>query len=343
MPNGYVREAFESTPGNEANSPTLSTKTLFPPIQTFQPKPGAKPLSRDDELRNQDEPLAVIPDAFEPTWEYKSRMYPDVAGFRLKHILGPPTTTAGNGIITDPDGVVIPTGAFRHVFAAPSGPSGSNPIPTNAIRAYKDESAFFEMRGAACSDLTLETPQEGGANIAANGPATFMKRLTSDPALTPAFETLSIRPFTRGNLSLSWLSGSGNHEDFSVSISNPVEAARSMGIASNFPDLMEKANEGPIVVSGSIPQRLINTTDYDALINSTGFAALAKWVNGSKIATTEYPYKLYLAMSNCQYTDGDVGALANQRRIGASFSWKSTTASTGSTTVTLVNATASYA
>jgi hypothetical protein len=341
MPTGYVKEAFESIPGNESNSPTLSSKVLYPPIQSFQPKPGAKPLSRDDELRNQDEPLPVISDAYEPSWEYKSRAYPDLLGWRLKHICGAPTTTTGNGIITDPDGVVIPTGAYRHVFAAPFGPSGPSPLTAEMIAAYRDQSAFFELRGAACAQLGLETPEEGGAVIAANGPALFAKRI-ADPSQTPAYESLSVRPFVRGNLSLSWLTGSGTTEDFSLTIDNPVEAARSLGIASKYPDVMEKANDGPIVVSGSIPKRQLDPDDYDALINATGFAAVAKWVNESVIAAA-YPYKLYVAMLNCQYTDGDVEALQNQRRHGASFSWKSTTPSAGSTTITLINATASYA
>jgi len=340
MPSGYVRESYESIPGNETNSPTLSTKKLFPPIQSVQPKLGAKPLSRDDELRNQDEPLPVITDAYEPSWEYKSRAYPDVTGWRLKHICGAPTTTVGNGIITDPDGVVIPTGAFRHVFKAPFGPSGASPLTTQMEAAYVDQGTFFRLKGCACAELGIETPEEGGASLSASGPANHMARI-ADPALSPAFETLSIRPFVRGNLTLAWLSGSGTSQDFSLSIANPVEAVRSLGIASKFPDIMEKSNEGPIVVSGSIPKRQLDPDDYDALLNATGFAATAKWVSDSIIATA-YPYKLYVAMANCQYVDGDVDALQNQRRHGASFSWKSTTPSTGSTTITLVNATADY-
>jgi hypothetical protein len=340
MPSGYVRESFESIPGNETNSPTLSTKKLFPPIQSVQPKLGAKPLSRDDELRNQDEPLAVITDAYEPSWEYKSRAYPDLTGWRLKHICGAPTTTTGNGIITDPDGVVIPTGAFRHVFKAPFGPVGASPITTQMETCYSDQGTFFRLKGAACAELGIETPEEGGATLSANGPANHMGRI-ADPALSPAYEALSVRPFVRGNLTLAWLAGSGTSQDFSLSIANPVEAARSLGIASKFPDIMEKSNEGPIVVSGSIPKRQLDPDDYDALLNATGFAAVAKWVSESIIASA-YPYKLYMAMSNCQYIDGDVDALQNQRRHGASFSWKSTTASTGSTTITLVNATADY-
>jgi len=341
MPSGYVRESFESVPGNETNSPTLSTKKLFPPIQSVQPKLGAKPLSRDDELRNQDEPLAVITDAFEPAWEYKSRAYPDVTGWRLKHICGEPTTTAGNGIITDPDGVVIPTGAYRHVFKAPFGPAGASPLTVAMEAAYADQSTYFRLKGVACAELSIETPEEGGASLSANGPACYMQRI-ADPALSPAYEALSIRPFVRGNLALSWLGGGGTTQDFSLTIANPVEAVRSLGIASKFPDIMEKANEGPIVVSGSIPKRQLDPDDYDALLNATGFAALAKWVSDSLI-TGAYPYKLFLGMANCQYIDGDVDALQNQRRHGASFNWKSTTASTGSTTITLVNATPNYA
>jgi hypothetical protein len=341
MPAGYVRESFESIPGNEANSPTLSTKKLFPPIQSFGPKLGGKPLSRDDELRNQDEPLAVITDAYEPAWEYKSRAYPDLMGWRLKHICGAPTTTAGDGIITDPDGAVIPTGAYRHVFKAPFGPSGASPLTTQVEAAYKDQGVYFRLKGAACSEFSIETPEEGGAVISASGPGLFLSRI-SDPALSPAYEALSVRPFVRGNLSLTWLGGSGTTQDFSLSIANPVEAVRSLGIASKFPDIMEKANEGPIVVSGSIPKRQLDPDDWDALLNATGFAALAKWVSDSIIAAG-YPYKMFAAMSNCQYIGGDADALANQRRHGASYEWKSTTASSGSTEITVVNATPSYA
>lgn len=340
MPSGYVREQFEESPGNEVAEPKLSTKKLFPPIQSFGPKLGPKPLSRDDELRNQDEPLAVVPDAFEPSWEEKSRAYPDLLGWALKHICGPPVTTAGDGIIKDPDEVAIPVGAHRHAFTAPFGPTGASPLTTQIEACYVDQKTFFKLKGCACAELSLETPEEGGAVLSRSGPALYMAKI-SDPGLSPAYEALSIRPFIRGNLTLSWLAGSGTTQDFSLSIANPVEAARSLGIASKFPDIMEKANEGPIVVSGSIPKRQLDPDDYDALVASTGFKALAKWVSDSIIASS-YPYKLFVSMANCQYVDGDVDPLANQRRHGASFSWKSTAATTGSTTITLVNSTSKY-
>lgn len=342
MPTGYLRGALESTPGNETNSPTLNTKKLFPPLRSFAPKLGASPMERDDELRNQDEPLAVLSDIYEPGWEYESRVYPDLLGWFLNLTLGNPTTTAGDGIITDPDATAIPAGCYRHVWAAPFGPTGASPLTAQFDVAYRDQAVYYKMKGAACSEVSIASPEQGGVTISASGPAAYLDR-QSDPALSPTYETLAVRPFTRGDLTLpTWLASTGTHENFELSIESPVELVRSMGIKSKYPDVVEKSNEGPIIVRGSLPQRQLDTADWDALKNATGFAAKARWVNDSIIASS-YPYKLFVEMSNCQYVDGDAEELGNKRRHGANFDWKSTTASTGSTTITLVNATTSYA
>jgi len=342
MPTGYLRGAIESIPGNESNNPTLGTKKPFFPLRSFAPHLGAAPMERDDELRNQDEPLAVLPDVYDPSWEYESRLYPDLLGFFLTLTLGMPVTTAGNGVITDPDTTVIPVGAHRHVWAAPFGPSGISPLTAQFDVAYRDQAAFFKAKGAACSELTIQNPETGGSTIGASGPANYLDG-QADPALSPTYETLAIRPFTRADLTLpTWLTGTGTHENFDVTIENPVENVRSMGIKSAYPDVMEKSNDGPIVVRGSIPQRQLDMDDWNALKSAAGFAAVARWVSDSVIASA-YPYKLFVAMSNCQYVDGDSEELGNKRRHGATFDWKSTTASAGSTTITLVNATSSYA
>jgi hypothetical protein len=341
MPNGYLRAAGESFPGNEQNTPTLSTKQIFPPIQSFGPKTGTKPLSRDDELRNQDEPLAIVPEAYDPTWEMGLRMYPDSLGFLLKLIVGPPISTAGNGVITDLAGVAVPTGATRHRWAAPFGPAGANPLTAQFDAAYRDQGVFYKAKGAACEALGISTPESGGAVISASGPALFLDR-QADPSLSPAYEALSIRPFTRGGLTLpSNLTGTGVTEDFTLAINNPVATDRSLGIASRWPDIMEKDNAGSIVVSGTIPKRLLDADDTDALKNATGFPLLAQWLSESLI-TGSYPYKFIASMANAQYTDGDPDPLQNQRRHGQQLSWKSTSPSSGSTTFELVNATPSY-
>jgi hypothetical protein len=104
---------------------------------------------------------------------------------------------------------------------------------------------------------------------------------------------------------------------------------------------MEKDNSGPIIVSGTIPKRILDAQDIQALKNSTGFPLLATWVSTTFI-TGAYPYKFAMKAINAQYTDGDPDALQNQRRHGQQLSWKSTAATSGSTTFELCNATESY-
>lgn len=342
MPNGYLRVAGESIPGNETNTPTLSTKKVFLPIQSFAPKPGVKPLVRDDELRNQDEPLPLMPEAYDPTWELSQRLYPDSLGILMKLCCGPPETVKGNGIITDLSGAVIPTGATRHRWAAPFGPSGAEPLTGQFDVAYKDQGVFYKTKGAACESLSIATPESGGATISASGPALYLDE-QSDPSLFPAYEALSVRPFTRGGLTLPTnLTGTGVTEDFTLSIANPVSTVRSLGLASRWADVMEKDNAGPIIVSGTIPKRILDAQDIQALKNATGFELLATWVSETVIASA-YPYKFAMKASNAQYTDGEPDPLQNQRRHGQQLSWKSTSPSSGSTTFELVNATESYA
>ena len=102
---GYIRGDFETTVGSEANSsPTLSSKTIYIPATSASLSLNPSPLTRDDEVRGIDEPIAALEDVHAPTWALETRAYPDVLGFLLKAKLGAPTTTAGNGVITDANG-----------------------------------------------------------------------------------------------------------------------------------------------------------------------------------------------------------------------------------------------
>jgi hypothetical protein len=166
---GYMEEAYEATPGNESSNPTLSVKKLFSPFISSSAVPGTEHMSRDDENRNLDEPTAVITDAYNPTWESESRAYPDLLAFRLKEALGNPVTTAGNGIITDPDTIVIPTGAHRHVWTAPFGPAGANPVTTQKRLAYRDQGTYIRAKGCALEKLDIESPEQGGSMVKASG------------------------------------------------------------------------------------------------------------------------------------------------------------------------------
>lgn len=338
----YARLRRETTnaPGNESVTPTYATKVLYPPATSVTPTLNPSPLMRDDEIRNIDEPLAIVPEMYAPSWAIESRMYPDTVGFLLAGALGAPTTTNGDGVITDPDTVAIPASCYRHVWTAPF-VTGSIPSTMDLTLAYRDQSMYFSLKGCATDSIGIASPESGGARITASGPALYMDNI-SNPSLTPSYEALTILPFMRRHLTVSWLSGSATTEDFSLSIANPVETVRSLGIASAYPDVVEKA-ESPVTFTGSIPKRQLDETDYDALVAATGFAATAKWVSSSIIASA-YPYKLFIEFANCQYTGGNPGALENRRRIGASFDFKATTTgSAGHTTITLVNATSSYA
>ncbi len=329
--------------GNEDVTPTPATKALFPPLTELGVKLGPAHLDRDDELRNTNEPLAITPEAYNPSWDLNVRAYPDTLAFMLQMVLGTPTTATGNGVITDTGGTVIPTGAYRHRWTAPFGPSGASPTTATMAVSYADQSEYFAVRGAAAETLSVETPEEGGARLTCSGPATYADN-TSDPGLSPSYEALTILPFTRGGLSLTAnLAGAGTIEDFTLSIANPVETGRSLGIDSKWPDLMEKSSDGgPVVVSGTIPRRQLDSSDIDALMAATGFTLTARWVSDSIIASS-YPYKAFVSCANAQFTDGEPQPLMNRRRHGADFSWKSTTTSSGSTTVEVVNATSSYA
>lgn len=344
MSAGYLHAAFESVVGTELNSPVLSTKVIYLPAISFTPALHPDPLDRDDEMRGLDEPMAVIPEVYSPTWDLETRLYPDLMGFLLKLALGAPTTTAGDGIITDPDLGTIPVGAFRHVWTAPYGPAGLSPLTAQFQAAYKDETVFFKLKGAAAESLQITNPDTGGSRIASSGPALYMARI-ADPALTPTYESLSIVPFLRRHITINpWLTGSAVTEDFSVTITNPLaERVRTMGAASAFGDDLEKGDT-PIVITGSIPKRAIDLDDYDALLNATGFATKVRWQSTVNVAGS-YKYAMWLEMPNCQYVDGGPEALTNARRHGATYDFKATNASgaAGSSKWTLVNATASYA
>lgn len=346
MANGYLRHTRETTnaPGNESVTPTPATKKTFLPITSWTLDPGTEHLDRKDELRNINVNPALMANSYAPEWGLETRAYPDVLASMLTAVFGAPTTTAGNGTITDLASVAVPSGAYRHRWTDDPAGSGATPVTSQFDAGYTEQSVYWVVRGAAVSELEIETPEDGGATISASGPATYADR-QSDPSLSPTYESLAIRPFTRGNLTIPTnLSSTGTTEDFSLSIANPVEAYRSLGIASRWPDTMEYSDEGVIEVSGSIPKRVLATADIDALKNATGFPLLATWVSES-IVTGSYPYKFCLSVANAQYRSGGPGELGNRRRIGMDdLEWVSTsTDGSTATTFEVVNATASYA
>lgn len=347
MANGYVREEFETSAiGSESVTPTTSTKKIYPVLTEFTMDPGTQHLDRSDELRGSEEVLALVPERYEPAWSATYRAYPDVTAFKLKHILGVPVTTAGNGVITDPDGATVPTGAYRHVWTSTSsdwGTAGVSPLTETITVAYKDQSVFGKFRGAACDTFSFATPERGGAQISAGGPAAFLDDGIADPALTATYESSATKPFTRGGVTIgSWLSGTGAKDDLSFAINAPADRVFSMGSGSKWADTVEKG-EGLITVTGSVTLHQADAQDIAALRAATGFAVKAKWASETVIASS-YTHKMWLEGVNAQYVSGGPGALANTRRIPASFDFQMTTAGSGvQTTITVINSVSSYA
>jgi hypothetical protein len=74
MPTDYFQEAFESIPGTEINTPTLSSKLIYVPAIEYQYDPGTNHMERDDELRASNEPFAVLTERYNPTWSQNGRL-----------------------------------------------------------------------------------------------------------------------------------------------------------------------------------------------------------------------------------------------------------------------------
>lgn len=352
MPLGYGQLRHESFPGNELNTPTLSTKTLYVPLDELSVDQGPQFLERDDELRGLSEPIPVIPEAYEPKWSLSSRLYPDTLGMALACAFGITATgetgathyvaTAGNGVITDPDSTVIPTGATRHVWTAPLGPLGASPKTAQIIAAYKDQSLFLKAKGASVNQIEITTPERGGAQISLQGIAAYADAF-ADPSLTPAYETLATRPFMRGGQSIiTWLTGTATPDGVSYTIANPVENTSSLGIESKYADVVEKSNEGLVLLTGSIGKRQLDVDDFNALRDATEFAAKTRWRSDTVIASG-YRYSFWIEMSAAQYVGGNLDALSNKRRLGGSFNFRAARNASASVTLTLVNNVTSYA
>jgi hypothetical protein len=297
-------------------------------------------------LRGVDEPISKLPDIYDPTWGVTLRAYPDPLGFLLKNMLGAPVTTAGNGIITDPDAGVIPTGATRHVFTAPfaASPGGTNfPNTAQYQFSYKDQSIGLKHKGAAVQSIAFNIPDSGGVTMAVSGPSLFAARI-AEPGLSPSYESLTVAPFLEAFLTeVTWLGSSGTATEVSLSGANPCDPTHTLGTATRFPDTMFKA-DGPMQWSGSVTLRNLTTADYDALLNATGFAVKLRFRSTVLIGATAYPYTFWFEALNAQYVGGGPDPIGNKRIHGASFDWEASYAGTpGSTTLTVVNATASYA
>ncbi|MFN0092895.1 MAG: phage tail tube protein [Acidimicrobiales bacterium] len=336
---GYVRIAGESIQGTEANSPTLATKKVFFPILEFTHALAHRPISRDDELVNTNDPRPDLEGDYMPTWGLRARMYPDMVAHLFSIAFGAPTTTAGDAIITDLDAVAVPVGATRHTWTSPFGPAGAEPKTAQIDVAYTTESAFYKLKGAAIDTISIETPEAGGVIVSVSGPANYLDKQT-DPSLTPAYESETLHPFLFAHAGISWASGTADTRNVSVSQAMPIVRDAIFGVGSQWQTKCFKGNEPPMT-TGSMEKVLIDQDDFDKMRDSTGFAAKVKWVSTDIIASA-YPYKVIGQFENAQYSGGGAAPLTNAQRRGATFQWKATRTSAGAAVWQVINNVASY-
>ncbi len=208
-----------------------------------------------------------------------------------------------------------PSGTNKWVFTKRGGITAKT---FQAILAYVDEAVFLKAQGCGLTELGMDA--EG--NIDASALALVIARV-SDPNLTPAYTTQAVPHFRRGDLSLTWLAGSGTTSDFSFKIANELVARRTMGLPqpSYFPDAMEHGDD-KVMLTGSIPKTVLDPDDYDALINATTFAARARWKSPKVIGATAYPYTMWIEMPAAQYSGGQPDPLANKRRFGQTLDFR---------------------
>lgn len=342
MATAYFHAKYETTPpGYEGQAgATYGTKIIYFPHKGLNVAVAADPLVRDDEVRNQNDALAVFPDSYDPSLNLTTPGYADSLGFLLKWLLGAPTTTAGDGTIVDLNAAVIPVGATRHTWTSP-GAASNTPQTCQVNAAYKDQTFFLQGNGVACQQLDLSMDDKELMAVA-DLPGLYMPRV-ADPSLTPAYETLTIQPFKPNNTVITTDLASASiavKGGVDFSIANPLEKFRSMDIVSKWPNGMDKTDV--VRLTGNIERRYVDPDDWDAFIANTGFAMKTTYTNDSIIASA-YPYKLIISCSNCQYLAGDVDDQKNTRRHGAKYGFVATNAGSAAFTIQLVNATASYA
>lgn len=345
MSTKYAEARFETgAPGTELVAPGgFSTKQLYIPATSFAIDPDPTALDRGDEMRGINEPVSHVIEQCAPSFTIATRMYPDLAAFFLKALLGAPVTTAGNGVITDLSGTIIPVGATRHDWTAPYGSTGA-PQTVSFRLGLPDETngaVFYNIRGATIQGIDFATPDTGGVTMSITGRANFMTTI-ADPSLTPAYESLTIEPFMKSNALLTYLASTAPVESLSLGVSCGKEHTRTFGGGSKFPDLIEFTDDLP-AVTFEVAKRSLDVDDWNALLNATRFTFLGGWVHQDIIASA-YPFKVLVQgpSSAASVMDGGEVEMLNRRRTPMSFNGRLSRETAASSVIEVVNATASY-
>jgi hypothetical protein len=206
-----------------------------------------------------------------------------------------------------------PTGTSMWTFVKQA---GITPQTAQMIAAYDDEGVYLQGNGYAISDWTLDAAGTFGATLMGLYLASI-----ANPALTAVLATQAILPMLRGGLYLSWVAGGAAASDFSLAYATGLQTWYSMGVGGSlFPDTIE-VGDAQARLTGTIPKRRMNANDWAALIQTSTFHAIAKWIGRSLIGATVAPYQMWVDMPSCQYTAVTPDELNQARRHGASYNF----------------------
>ena len=336
---GYVQWAVETTPNGELNPSAVSTTTFYHPLTQ---RAWQFPLlfdDRTDELRGVADNVQQDLVGFDPqVWSADLRLYPNLFGLFMWATHGAGTFTAGNGVITDPSGATIPTGASRWVWTA-----GTNNAAVRSLQAqivYPDQNVFLIQKGCVCEQLQVSYSGEV-AMLAASGHSLYTAQ-QADPGLTAAYDALTIKPFLRSMMvqPATWLASTGTHTGFTFTLANPVSYDRTLS-GSRYPDAVDRTGVG-LNLTATVDIRNLTTADIAGLLTGTGFTVKQSWVHTQNI-TGSYPYKLFVE-GNAIYSDLNAEALQHKIRHGGTFTvdFGRSSGGTPSYTITLVNGVSAY-
>ena len=336
---GYVQWAVETTPNGELNPSAVSSTVFYHPLTQ---RAWQVPLlldDRTDELRGVTDNVQQDLVGYDPQVVGANlRAYPNLIGLFMWATHGAGTYTAGNGVITDPAGTVMPASTNRWVWTA-----GTNNGPVRSLQAqitYPDQNVFLIQKGCVFESLAMSHNGEV-AQIAATGHSLYTAQ-QADPALSPTYDALTIKPFLRSMISqpATWLASTGTHAAFSWTLANPVSFDRTLS-GSRFPDVVDRSGVG-LNLTAQIDVRNLTTADIAGLLAGTGFTVKQSWVH-TQFITGSYPYKLFIE-GNAIYSDLNPESLQHKIRHGGTFTvdFGRSSGGTPSYTITLCNGVASY-
>lgn len=342
----YAELIIEKKEGSENVEGEVNTSKWFVPATELGFLPNPALLDRSDEIRSIEGRTTGAQNEYAPTGSIITRGYSRYLGVLLYMLLGEVTTKEANGTTDkDPDEGVVGKKAFIHTFTKKP---GASPLTARVIAAYYDK--WIEARGVSINSLAFALADDG---VKATGGmmANFLRRLTVDPAVEVKGDAFSVLPWRRRNVIVTSpsLAATARLNTVDFSIEQSLEAVRSLGSMSGWPQATERANsaEGFARLQGSLQRRDFDPVDWDALIAASIFNLRFKFQSEQNVPGVEgapYPYSMWVTTEGAQFTGGGPETLKQQARHESSYDWQAGSQEAGKPdfSVVLVNDVKSY-